>query len=190
MAEEELCQQCYLESYLPTQYSEGPWLHVSNEEDRVPNSQSKRFIDSRKFKRVWIEERKIKIFNTDESQDEVELTPENIDKIALDLNDLIGKWLIYGDEANINATWLLIGKATINGELGLSSKVSTALSRKKQFVICVYTWNYLEEENVMRVRSKLFALGFQKTLYYKPDIYTKLGIYPRTTHLVAYKYKK
>lgn len=190
MGEGEICQHCFLDGYKPTQYSDGPWLHVKNEQTREMVSKSRLIFRNRKYKQVLIEGRKLKLLNLDDSENEIDLTIENIDKIASEQNVLVGKWLIYNVEPDIDNTWFLIASATIKGILGMSSKVSTALSRKEQFVICVYTENYLDIDDVMRVRNNLFDLGFHNVLYYKPDLYTLLGIYAKTTHLAAYRYKK
>jgi len=190
MGEGEICQHCFLDEYKPTQYSDGPWLHVKNEQAKEMVSKPKRIFGNKKYKQVWIEGRKLKLLNLDDSEVELDLTIENIDKIASEQKELVGKWLIHDNEPDIDDTWFLIGSATIKGILGSASKVSTALSRKKQYVICIYTENYLDVDDIMRVRFSLFDLGFQRVLYYKPDIYTLLGIYAKTTHLAAYRYKK
>ena len=44
-------------------------------------------------------------------------------------------------------------------------------------VICVYTKNFLDKEDVMNVHAQLRHLGCTETIYYKPDIYTTYGIY-------------
>lgn len=89
---------------------------------------------------------------------------------------LIGKWLIYRNDLEIDHVWRTIARSTFKGGLGISAKVSTAMSERKRHVICVYTGNYLDLEDVMRVRKKLRELGFTEKLCYKPDIYTYLGI--------------
>ena len=47
----------------------------------------------------------------------------------------------------------------------------------QQHVICVYTRDYTDEEDVMRVEQQLRMIGITGQLSYKPDIYTTLGIY-------------
>ena len=103
---------------------------------------------------------------------------------------LLEKWLIYRNTSEINTAWETIAKSTINGELGTSAKVSTAMKKSKRHVICVYTENYIDFEDVMRVQKKLEQLGFTERLCYKPDIYTYLGIYYRATHLSPCRYKE
>lgn len=49
----------------------------------------------------------------------------------------------------------------------------------QQHVICVYTDDYTNEADVLRVESALRELGVTGRLSYKPDIYTECGIYYR-----------
>ena len=44
-------------------------------------------------------------------------------------------------------------------------------------LICVYTENYTDIEDVIRVERELRSLGISEVLFYKPDIYTHLNIY-------------
>uniref|UniRef100_A0A671PLY7 Chromosome 11 open reading frame 68 n=1 Tax=Sinocyclocheilus anshuiensis TaxID=1608454 RepID=A0A671PLY7_9TELE len=44
-------------------------------------------------------------------------------------------------------------------------------------VICVYNQNFTEEEQVMRLDAVIHAAGVKCVLYYKPDVYSYLGIY-------------
>jgi len=120
----------------------------------------------------------------------IPLTVEKIDELAQKSGVLIGKWLIYRSDSEIDTVWKTIAKSTINGELGTSAKVSTARKNSKRHVMCVYTANYLDLDDVTRVREKLRRIGFAEKLCYKPDIYTYLNIYYRTTPLSPCRYRK
>lgn len=103
-----------------------------------------------------------------------------------------GKWLVYRTEDEIDAAWNTIKEATRRGELGFAAKVSTSLAimigtevgRAEYtdegvplWVICVYTRNYDDKEDVMRVREALRDLGFVERLKYKSDAQTRKGEY-------------
>ena len=67
--------------------------------------------------------------------------------------------------------------ATIKGILGAEAKVSTAKtnplsSNKKIHVICVYTDDWKNRDDVMRVRDELRKLGIKQKILYKADIDT------------------
>ena len=51
-------------------------------------------------------------------------------------------------------------------------------------LICVYTDNYADEDEVMRVEKELRSLGITGTLCYKPDIYTYLNIYANNPYKI------
>jgi hypothetical protein len=81
-----------------------------------------------------------------------------------------GKWLIFCPKKEIDAAWQQVKDATELGLLSDQSKVSTKLGEQgKDYVIVVYTKNWKNEKDVMRVREALRELGFEKPLPYKTD---------------------
>jgi hypothetical protein len=122
---------------------------------------------------------------------EVSLTVEAIDNLALKTGILGGKWLVYRSRGEIDSSWLTIARATFEETLGIGAKVSTAEEdTAKRHVICVYTRNYLDLDDVKRIRGLLRDMGFTESLCYKPDIYTYLDIYSGTTKLSPCRYKE
>lgn len=90
-----------------------------------------------------------------------------------------GKLLIYVSVAHVDEVWAKIKKATEEGRLGGSSKVSTARphTKYKSKVICVYTYDGTDNEDVNRIRRELCALGIKGKLPYKLDKDTRDGKY-------------
>jgi len=85
-----------------------------------------------------------------------------------------GKWLVFVDISELDSTWKKVKKATKKGLLGGASKAATAkpnpnASSPTEKVICVYTYNWLDKEDVFRVEKALRLIGIKKTLYYKTD---------------------
>jgi RNA binding exosome subunit len=90
--------------------------------------------------------------------------------------------------------WQKIKAAVEQGHLGEQAKVSTRsqasmppeVRRKKEargdtrFVICVYTYDYEDRADVMRIRQVLRELGIQHPLIYKSDKETREGHYGNT----------
>ena len=93
--------------------------------------------------------------------------------------DLGGKWLLFCSEAEIDSVWEKIKKAQDADLLGNASKSSTVFGKKDRdkYVICVYTYDSSDEEDVLRVRESLRDLGFDKPLHYKRDIETINRVY-------------
>ena len=116
----------------------------------------------------------------------------------------IGKWLIFISRDGVDKVWEMIERETELGNLGPSSKVSGSddyvttqyienvngvcklmygniyrinPKSKRQHVICVYTKNYTDEPDVMRVREHLRTLGFNAKMPYKSDEDTRAGKY-------------
>lgn len=89
----------------------------------------------------------------------------------------VGKWLIFVPADEVDEVWARIDEAHSNALLGVDAKVSTRMVRNVEgtHVICVYTENWMDEDDVWRVRDALADLGFEKTLYYKRDVDTIAG---------------
>lgn len=89
-----------------------------------------------------------------------------------------GKWCIFRSSADIDEAWQTVRQATESGQF-LCAKVSTAASRgvRPSHLICVYTHDYTDNEDVGRAREALRALGFVEELGYKRDIDTFNGVY-------------
>ena len=96
--------------------------------------------------------------------------------------DQSGKWLVFVPISQTNEVWAKIKKATEDGKLGGSSKVATALpnpnaTESDKKVICVYTYDWTDEEDVVRVREELRKLGVTGKIPYKSDEDTLQGKY-------------
>ncbi len=92
-----------------------------------------------------------------------------------------GKWLIWLSAGTIDRYWQEIKEAVEQGRLEDLAKVSTAASpdvqQGKPYVICVYTYDYEDSEDVMRVRQALRELGIRYKIIYKADEDTDHGHY-------------
>ncbi|MHA1328951.1 MAG: putative phosphothreonine lyase domain-containing protein [Promethearchaeota archaeon] len=70
--------------------------------------------------------------------------------------------------------WFKIKEALNTGKLGHSAKVSTARPNPNtqdpnKKVICVYTYNWTDEEDVIRIREELRKIGVIWEIPYKVD---------------------
>ncbi|KAI2622667.1 DUF1917-domain-containing protein [Hypomontagnella submonticulosa] len=107
-------------------------------------------------------------------------------KAILDLAQALhvrcGKWMLFCTALEVNEVWETIARATANNELGIAAKVATrsAVDTRTERLICVYTADFTDTKDVRRVAERLKQLGLVqargKPLYYKPDVYTYLGI--------------
>ena len=97
-----------------------------------------------------------------------------------------GKWLVRMDCPYVEAFWGMIHAATEEGTLGIGSKISTdwAMSSDpsgtwRKHVVCVYTKDWRQKDDVFRVAQRLHAICAVKKmmLTYKPDVFTFDGRY-------------
>jgi hypothetical protein len=99
----------------------------------------------------------------------------------------VGKWLIFCPIGDVDNAWACIEDATVADELGPLSKVSTAWNLAPTRVICVYTRDYGNMDDVRRVLGELRALEFTERLSYKEDSATRARLYgPGSTLYTSY----
>src|SRR5438876_141142 len=83
-----------------------------------------------------------------------------------------GKWLIFLKRNEADELWFQIKDAVEQGQLGSAAKISTNHPESIRFspkaqVICVYTYDYADQADVMRVRQRLRELGVNWEVSYK-----------------------
>ncbi|MBI5285793.1 MAG: DUF1917 domain-containing protein [Chloroflexi bacterium] len=98
----------------------------------------------------------------------------------------VGKWLIYLKCSYTASCWEKVRAATEAGLLGVGAKVSThghmaddPVGSWADHVVCVYTADFRDEADVLRVAKGLKAADAVRTLtlHYKPDGVTLAGRY-------------
>lgn len=102
-----------------------------------------------------------------------------------------GKWLLFVKRDDVDEVWDKIVRAVKQGRLGYLAKVSTArpnplAHRPGKHVICVYTSDASDRDDIMRVRGELRALRFVAPIAYKPDQFTIEGRYEGSGRVATY----
>ncbi|EEP82737.1 predicted protein [Uncinocarpus reesii 1704] len=98
-----------------------------------------------------------------------------------------GKWMLFPSAESLDETWAAVADATAKGTLGIEAKVATDPENgasSKPRLICVYTRDFWDKEDVRRVLLKLVDMGVvskakgssARPIYYKCDVYTHLNI--------------
>ena len=88
---------------------------------------------------------------------------------------------------DVNRFWSLVATATAAGELGHAAKVAAddGSGNASARLICVYTEDFSDKEDVKRVLGRLVDMGLvtrkgpmgeDRGIYYKADAFTNLGI--------------
>ena len=115
-----------------------------------------------------------------------------LESLAKEYNVVVGKWMLFTSRDKAKDTWKRIAKDVTEGNLGSSAKISTLSNdSKQQHVICVYTRDYTDQEDVLRVRMRLRTLGFTRKLHYKADAYTYCNIYANNPwHIAPSRYSE
>ena len=82
-----------------------------------------------------------------------------------------GKWLAFIPISYADSVWKHIDLATKQDKLGYYSKISTPLVLEKRkkivCVLCIYTYDCHDAQDVLRVREELRNLGFTRKIPYK-----------------------
>ena len=90
-----------------------------------------------------------------------------------------GKWMLFPYSNTVDEAWQKVVKGTVDGVLGFAAKVATDDGSSPQRVICVYTEDCEDMDDVKRVLRKMQELRLIKAeqgIYYKCDAYTYLDI--------------
>lgn len=121
---------------------------------------------------------------------------------------LVGKWLIYISCRHVGYCWPRVREATEAGTLGISAKISTDWGKAhdlvgiiaegiggwRDHVICVYTADWRNREDVARIGSRLAEVDAVRTqtLHYKPDAFTYGGTWAGSSpgEVAIYSMKK
>jgi Domain of unknown function (DUF1917) len=89
--------------------------------------------------------------------------------------------MLFVDELNIAVVWSSICRATADNLLGIGAKVAANSEDGAVRLICVYTKDFNDKQDVKRVvvelnRLNLLPTDKKRSIYYKCDAYTLLGI--------------
>jgi len=106
---------------------------------------------------------------------------EDIINLSKDSGMLCGKWMLFPYEDDATSVWKRVVAGVIEGKLGTAAKIATDDEGKGTRLICVYTRDFSDVEDVKRVVQQLQKMGLLPTegrsIYYKSDAYTYLNIY-------------
>lgn len=98
--------------------------------------------------------------------------PENTDRS--------GKWLVFLSNQSIDRYWQLIRLSLAMYRLGDEVKVTTGIRPPgKDHVICIYTYDYADYQDILRIRKELYEIGIRRPISYKSNEQTRLGQYGR-----------
>lgn len=91
----------------------------------------------------------------------------------------VGKWMLFIHSDQVNQVWAQIKAGIVNGELW-HSKVTTNNSNSRVHAIMIYTKDYTDLEDVIRVLDYLEQVELKPknvNIRYKADWQTRAGIY-------------
>jgi hypothetical protein len=104
-------------------------------------------------------------------------TAADLDELAQRFHELSGKWMVFATSSEIDSLWSRIASATHAGKLGDFTKVSPRDDSLNSHLICVFTRDYTDRNDVDKVRNGLRQLGVKGPIGYKPDVYTHCAVY-------------
>ncbi|KFX91971.1 hypothetical protein V490_05616 [Pseudogymnoascus sp. VKM F-3557] len=111
-------------------------------------------------------------------------TVTSILNLAVQMKITSGKWMLFPLVHEVDHVWSIIAHAVAANQLGTGAKVSPKREdpETRSRLICIYTHDFSDTEDVIRVLQKLKELGLVpcgSTIYYKCDAYTHLNIFSR-----------
>merc|ERR1711913_263068 len=110
-----------------------------------------------------------------------EATIADVYRLGEKYNITVGKWMLFQTSDRVDTAWRRLVTALLGGTLGpvVGAKVSPLddLDGDGRHVICIYTEDFLNKEQVMEAESCIRGAKLFGQLMYKPDIFTYFGIY-------------
>ncbi|KAL1593899.1 hypothetical protein SLS60_010632 [Paraconiothyrium brasiliense] len=104
-----------------------------------------------------------------------------ITELAAETNVVCGKWMLFPSLEDVTRIWRLVVDGVISNRLGPTAKVAPDQGKSGERLICIYTKDFRDKHDVLRVLRELVSMGVvnqrNKPVYYKPDAYTYLDIY-------------
>lgn len=101
---------------------------------------------------------------------EAKLLQQRITELAADTNVLSGKWMLFPQIDVLARVWRLVVEAVIDNRLGPVAKVAPDSGSNGERLICVYTKDFRDKDDVLRVLRQLVSIGvisLQRPIYYK-----------------------
>lgn len=97
-------------------------------------------------------------------------------------SDLVGKWQVFVPRSVVDKVWAEFAGATERGELGISAKVSAALSNPNahdpnSHVVILYAADWRDLDDLRRILRRIRASGVEQSVYFKRDRETLAGRY-------------
>lgn len=86
--------------------------------------------------------------------------------------------MLFPKSVDVTQVWKQIVVGVIENRLGSGCKVATD-DGKEERLICVYTRNFQDTQDVVRILQELETIGLLsagRLIYYKPDAYTYLDV--------------
>lgn len=109
-------------------------------------------------------------------------------KVSLDLFSSVvrtdnDQWMLFPKLEDVTQVWKKVVVGVTEGRLGLTAKVAPDEGKPDDRLICVYTKDFRDEDDILRVLQELQIMGalpHGRSIYYKPDAYTYLDLYKQT----------
>ncbi|KAI1438163.1 DUF1917-domain-containing protein [Xylaria sp. CBS 124048] len=133
-----------------------------------------------------------------------EAAKDKILELASKLGVTCGKWMLFYPSSKVDKIWGVIAKATVTDKLGIAATMGPCdgllmpnhkpsnpsgearseydeepemVPTEPAHIVCVYTANIDDFDDITRVARKLEDLEVVlDTIFYKPDVFTYLGI--------------
>lgn len=112
----------------------------------------------------------LSVVKTELAQERKE-TVADLRELAAACNVVTGKWMLFPEPGNVNHVWARVARATANNELGIGAKVETRVDSAKERLICVYTRDFRDRDDVARVLRRMREIELVRPggrqIYYK-----------------------
>ena len=96
---------------------------------------------------------------------------KDLKALAAACSVVCGKWMLFPEPGDVNDVWARVATATADNTLGIAAKVEPRVASEKARLICVYTRDFRDKEDVGRVLDRMRELELVRPsgrqIYYK-----------------------
>ncbi|KAL5398020.1 hypothetical protein PMIN04_003173 [Paraphaeosphaeria minitans] len=91
--------------------------------------------------------------------EESRLLQQRITGLATETNVVFGKWMLFPSVEDLTRIWRLVIDGVISNRLGPSAKVAPDAGKPGERLICIYTKDFKDKDDVLRVLRELVSIG-------------------------------
>lgn len=169
----------FIDEYPPSTTDKYRWLIVQSNAAPWPKPEISKDLEKRMLQEC------VEVMKNNKAEEcHTEEKSLKLLKIAEKYGYTAGKWILFLPNQDVDKVWSVLSALVLYSDIITCAKVSCIVEAREyelEHVVCLYTENFAKRDQVDKAgQSIIRALSgilSSAQLHYKPDIFTRLGIY-------------